>query len=135
MKPVILSEGTCSFIASAEVEGPRCRPYSHNRSNLSPNQAQARRRSDPILLNPPIQRPSTQPQSICRMAHIALAPRQRLANQHSLHLLQRHLIEPLRSHLDCLQVPGPPSSIRLLRAISTARSIVWSSSRTFPGHP
>src|SRR5205085_1909885 len=45
----------------------------------------------------PIQRAPGQPKRFSRVAHVAARPRQRFLNQHTLHILETHLIERTRA--------------------------------------
>src|SRR6266566_6221392 len=51
---------------------------------------------EPILFHPPIQSPTAQAESFCRLAHVALKALQRFADQDTFNRLQTQFFEILR---------------------------------------
>src|ERR1700730_7952969 len=62
-----------------------------------------------VFLQAAVHRAAAQAQSFCRLAHIAVVPRQRALNQVMLHFIEAHLLEPrtgARSRGAQTEIPG-----------------------------
>ena len=83
------------------------------------------------MLQPAVERAPAQPERPGGLAHVAVMAVERLPDQDALDLLERQVLQP-----GARPPPRRPRSAartRVPAAISTARSSVWSSSRTLPG--
>ena len=86
-----------------------------------------------MMLEPAVERAPAQPQRLGRLADVAAVALERLPDQHALDFLQRQVLEPRRGAAAAEPEIGARGAA-CPAPCSTARSIVWSSSRTLPGH-